>query len=870
MAMEYYPFSSVEHNWQKKWEECGLFRVHRNPSLKKFYCLEMFPYPSGNIHIGHVRVYTIGDVLARYRRMKGCNILHPIGWDSFGLPAENAAIDRGIHPALWTSSNIENMKGQLKRLGYSYDWKREIATYRPEYYRWNQWIFLQMFKKGLAYKKEASVNYCPDCNTVLANEQVEDGRCWRCGSEVVMRNLSQWFLKITAYADELLGCLDRMEHWPERVKTMQRNWIGRSEGVLVNFLLNGTDFPIFTTRPDTIYGVTFMAIAPEHPLVRHIIDSQTGERAGELQRFVDRIGRDDMIRRTSEDYEKEGVFTGRYVRNPLNGEEVPLYIVNFVLMEYGTGAIMAVPAHDQRDFEFARKYDLPIRVVIQKPDGSLNPDHMEEAYTEDGIGVDSGPITGMPNREGIDTISDYIEAKGLGRRTVDYRLKDWLISRQRYWGTPIPVVYCDRCGIVPVPEEALPVILPEDAEFSGSDNPLKSSPGFLHTDCPACGEPATRETDTMDTFIDSSWYFERYCSPQEDSAPFSREDSDYWMNVDQYIGGIEHAILHLLYSRFFTKFLRDIGVTAADEPFERLLTQGMVTKETFFCRNHGYRFPSEVEDDLRCSTCGEKILVGRSEKMSKSKKNVIDPDEIVERYGADTARLFILFASPPERDLEWSESGVEGAFRFLNRLYRLFEEMEELFEANRDRLEDYERETAADPKRSGLQGEILHVIHRTIKKVSEDIETRFHFNTAIAAIMEMVNFYYGLDTEAVRGDGDAALAFLSGLKKLLIILHPFVPHVTEELWYRMGFTEFLLRQPWPEWIESYTEQDVVTIVVQVNGKLRSRFDAPRDADRELLQEKALNDERITGYIGDRNIAKTIVVPNKLVNIVVKK
>ena len=869
MPMEYYPFQEIEQRWQKEWERSGLFRVEPDESREKFYCLEMFPYPSGDIHIGHVRVYSIGDVLARFMRMKGYNVLHPIGWDSFGLPAENAAIDRGIHPAKWTSTNIENMKGQLKRLGYSYDWRREFATYRPDYYRWNQWIFLRMLEEGLAYKKEAAVNYCPDCNTVLANEQVEDGRCWRCGNEVTMRNLSQWFLKITAYADELLENLDRMSGWPDRVKIMQRNWIGRSEGVLVNFKLNGRDFPIFTTRPDTIYGVTFMAIAPEHPMVDEIIAGQTDARAGELRRFVKRIRRDDVVKRTSEDYVKEGIFTGMYVLNPLNSERVPLYIVNFVLMEYGTGAIMAVPAHDQRDFEFARKYDLPVRVVIQNPEGSLDPDSMEQSYTEDGINVESGPITGLPNREGIERIADYIEEKGLGRRTVDYRLKDWLISRQRYWGTPIPAVYCGSCGIQPVPEYQLPVILPEDAEFTGSDNPLKSSPGFLETLCPVCGEKATRETDTMDTFVGSSWYFERYCSPDEDTLPFSRRDSDYWMNVDQYIGGIEHAILHLLYARFFTKFLRDIRLTAADEPFERLLTQGMVTKETYYCKNHGYRLPAEVDRELRCSACGEKVEIGRMEKMSKSKKNVIDPDEIIARYGADTARLFILFASPPERDLEWSESGVEGAFRFLNRVYRLFDSAGSLFKGWHERLDTYERDIATGPKRSGTEGEILYVIHKTVRKVSEDIGKRFHFNTAIASIMEMVNFYYGLEPERLMENESGFLAYLSGLKHLLLILHPFVPHIAEELWHRSGFEGFLLQQPWPCWVDAYTRQDVVTIIVQVNGKLRSRFEAPRNAEDAVLRARALEDERIRDYTDGKNIIKTIVIANKLVNIVVK-
>jgi len=867
MATEIYPFQEIEQKWQQEWERNNLFVVKKNREKEKFYCLEMFPYPSGNIHIGHVRVYSIGDILARYRRMQGYNILHPIGWDSFGLPAENAAIEKGIHPANWTSSNIERMKAQLKRLGYSYDWEREIATYKPDYYRWNQWIFLQMYKKGLAYKKEANVNYCPQCSTVLANEQVEDGRCWRCGSEVIQKSLDQWFLKITDYAEELLEWLDKLPGWPERVKIMQKNWIGKSEGVLVNFTLERQDFPIFTTRPDTIYGVTFMAIAPEHPRVNNIIAAFPEKAA--LKAFVERIKKQDTVKRTGDEYEKEGVFSGKYVVNPLNNEKIPLYIVNFVLMEYGTGAIMAVPAHDQRDFEFAEKYHLPVRVVIQNSDHSLDPDRMTEAYTEDGINVDSGPITGLQNREGIERISDYIEERGLGKRTIHYRLKDWLISRQRYWGTPIPVVYCKRCGAVPVEEEDLPVILPEDAEFTGTDNPLKTSSAFLKTTCPKCGAEAVREIDTMDTFIDSSWYFERYCSPHDLKSPFQKSDSDYWMNVDQYIGGIEHAILHLLYARFFTKFLRDIEISGASEPFERLLTQGMVTKETYYCKNDGYLFPSEVIDNAKCAKCGEAIEVGRIEKMSKSKRNVIDPDDIVKRYGADTTRLFILFASPPEKDLEWSESGVEGAFRFLNRVYRIFGPAEELFQNRLVEIAEYEKGIPPKREPAVLERKILHTVHKTIKKVSDDIEIRFHFNTAISAIMEMVNFFYILDLHTLKKNEVELLSYLYGLKTLLVLLSPFVPHIAEELWHRIGQNSFLLNEPWPVSVIELSRQEVITVVVQVNGKLRAKFETPMDSDEELLKKTAINHENILKYTNGKAILKTIVVKNKLVNIVVK-
>ncbi|MBN2323488.1 MAG: leucine--tRNA ligase [Spirochaetes bacterium] len=866
MARGHYPFDEIERRWQKKWADANVFSA-ASGKKGKFYCLEMFPYPSGRIHIGHVRNYSIGDVLARFKRMKGLNVLHPIGWDSFGLPAENAAIEKGVHPAKWTSENIENMKRQIKRLGFSYDWDREVATYLPEYYRWNQWIFLKMLEKNLAYKRRADVNFCPKCDTVLANEQVENGLCWRCGNEVVSKTLSQWFLKITEYSDELLDCLEKLPHWPERVKLMQQNWIGRSTGVMVNFEFDGEPFPIFTTRPDTIYGVTFMAIAPEHPTVERIV--KEAENPDPLVRFIERTKREDRILRASADYEKEGVFTGRTVKNPLNGEEVPLFLANFVLMEYGTGAIMAVPAHDQRDFEFAKKYGLPVRVVIQNEEGSLNAAAMTEAWTGEGKNVDSGPISGMPNTKGIQKITSYIEEKGYGERTVHYRLKDWLISRQRYWGTPIPVVYCEGCGIVPVPEEELPVVLPEDVEITGSENPLKRHKGFLKTVCPKCGSPARRETDTMDTFIDSSWYFERYCSPRADDVPFEKEEAGYWMNVDQYIGGIEHAILHLLYARYFTKFLRDIGLTAVDEPFERLLTQGMVTKETLYCEKDGYLFPEEVTDDTRCKKCGGPVEIGRIEKMSKSKKNVIDPDDIVKRYGADTVRMFILFASPPERDLEWSVSGVEGAYRFLNRLYRLYEKTPPFTEETVGALLRFEKKLLSKNGYDGLAREILFVVSKTIRKVTDDIEKRFHLNTAISAIMEMVNALFSFAPEAVEKDETARLGYLYGLKTVLVLLSPFVPHITEELWHRIGFDGFLIDQPWPSYNPHLAKEEIITLVVQVNGKLRARLEAPRDTDDSMLERMALDDERVKKYTTGKTVRKVIVVGGKLVNVVVK-
>jgi leucyl-tRNA synthetase len=866
MARGRYPFREIEERWQKQWEEKKVFSASEGKN-KKFYCLEMFPYPSGRIHIGHIRNYSIGDVLARFKRMNGLNVLHPIGWDSFGLPAENAAIEQGIHPAKWTSENIRNMKRQLKRMGFSYDWEREIATYRPEYYRWNQWIFLQMLKRNLAHKRKADVNFCPQCDTVLANEQVENGTCWRCGSEVVSRTLSQWFLKITEYADELLDFLDRLPHWPDRVKIMQKNWIGKSVGVMVNFEFDGREFPIFTTRPDTIYGVTFMAIAPEHPDVERIIDESRDPQP--LKRFVDRVRRQDLVQRSSADYEKEGVFTGRSVRNPLNGEKVPLFIANFVLMEYGTGAIMAVPAHDQRDFEFAKKYNLPIRVVIQNDDGSLDAERMTEAWVGEGRNVHSGPISGMPNIEGIEKITSYIEEMGYGKRTVNYRLKDWLISRQRYWGTPIPVVYCKACGIVPVPEQELPVVLPEDVEFTGSHNPLLANPSFVETACPRCSGPARRETDTMDTFIDSSWYFERYCSPNQENVPFSPRDVGYWMNVDQYIGGIEHAILHLLYARFFTKFLRDIGLTEENEPFERLLTQGMVTKETHYCSRDGYLYPEEVTKDSHCMKCGSPVEIGRVEKMSKSKKNVVDPDEIVDRYGADTVRMFILFASPPERDLEWSESGVEGAYRFLNRLYHLYHRVKPLDGEAVARLARFEQEVLSHGNFEGLARDILFVTSKTVKKVTEDIEKRFHLNTAISAIMEMVNSLFSFDRKEVEKEETSRLAYQYGLKSVLVLLSPFVPHISEELWHAIGFDGFLIDEPWPRYNPDLAKEEIITVVVQVNGKLRTRLEVPRGTEDEILERLALEDEKIKRHTGGKSVAKVIVVQGKLVNVVVK-
>ncbi|HQK79655.1 MAG TPA: leucine--tRNA ligase, partial [Syntrophales bacterium] len=740
MNVKYNP-QQIEEKWQHYWEEQKTFSAKEDPRKKKYYLLEMFPYPSGKIHIGHVRNYTIGDVVARYKRMQGLNVLHPMGWDAFGMPAENAAIAHGIHPSVWTNENIGHMKKQLKRMGFSYDWDREVSTCEPDYYRWEQLFFLWMYEKGLAYKKTSMVNWCPDCRTVLANEQVEAGLCWRCASEVTPRELDQWFFRITAYVEELLAYCDRLPGWPERVLTMQKNWIGKSHGCELSFPMadgNG-DIKVFTTRQDTIFGATFMLIAAEHPLVLELVKGK--EREGKVRQWVDKIKKHDKVLRTSDYYEKEGIFLDAYCLNPVTKQRMPIYAANFVLADYGTGCVMAVPTHDQRDFEFARKYDLPLIVVIQPPNKALNVQTMTEAYVEEGVLVNSGPFDGMENMKALDKIAEYLESIGRGKKTIQYRLRDWGISRQRYWGAPIPIVYCEKCGAQPVSEADLPVILPRDVELTGGGgSPLARHEAFVTAACPHCGGLARRETDTMDTFVESSWYFDKFCCATYNEKPgLDRKALDYWMPVDQYIGGIEHAILHLLYSRFYTKVLRDFGVLGADEPFTNLLTQGMVCKETMKCRTHGFLYPDEVKEG-RCVHCREEIIVGKTEKMSKSLKNVVDPDYLIERYGADTARLFCLFASPPEKDLEWSDQGVEGSFRFLNRTWRIV----------MDYLEDI-REIKPFAGEVILDGDLKNLrrkTHQTIRKVSRDIEDRFHFNTAISAVMELVNALYALPRPA--------------------------------------------------------------------------------------------------------------------------
>jgi len=821
----HYTFNLIEEKWQKYWEDNKFFKTSEDSNLPKYYTLEMFPYPSGNLHMGHVRNYAIGDVIARYKKMTGFNVLHPMGWDSFGLPAENAAIKHGFHPTKWTYANIENMKDQLKTLGISYDWDRELATCKPDYYKFTQWMFLKLFENDLAYKKSAAVNWCPSCQTVLANEQVVDGSCERCETVVEKKKLNQWFFKITDYAQRLLDDLETLPGWPEKVKTMQRNWIGRSEGCEFDLAIDGQDeiMTVFTTRPDTVFGVTYMVLSPEHPLVDKL--SAGTEQEAAVKEFVQRMQFISDVARTSTDTEKEGVFTGAYAINPMNGEKIPIWIANYVLMDYGTGAIMAVPAHDQRDFEFARKYNIEIKVVIQSKDSSSNGEDLTAASTGPGTMINSGDYNGLTADEGKKQIVAYMDSKGIGKATINYRLRDWLISRQRYWGAPIPIVYCEDCGVVPVPEKDLPVLLPEDVAFKPSgESPLTYVQSFYETTCPCCGKPARRETDTMDTFVCSSWYFARYCSPHETETPFRKDAADYWMSVDQYIGGVEHAILHLMYARFFTKFLYDIKMLSVQEPFTNLLTQGMVLKD--------------------------------GSKMSKTKGNVVSPEEIINTYGADTARLFILFASPPERDLEWSDQGVEGSYRFLNRVWRTVTECSELI-----------REVNIPAAFAELDPEArkLHYkTHATIKKVSEDIKERFNFNTAISAIMELSN-----TINAYRDQEELDLPVLKkAINTMLLLLSPFSPHIAEELWQYCGHQDSIYHQSWPQWDAEALVQDELEIAVQILGKVRERIMVPSNSSRDDLERIALANSKIQELIKDKKVVKIIVVPGKLVNIVI--
>ncbi len=828
MEAQYNP-QKVELKWQAHWERENTFAAVDGEG-EKYYLLEMFPYPSGKIHMGHVRNYSIGDVVARYQRMRGRNVLHPMGWDAFGMPAENAAIERKVHPAAWTRDNIESMRQQLKRMGFSYDWSRELATCDPSYYRWEQLFFLQMYEKGLVYKKKSSVNWCEHCQTVLANEQVEAGLCWRCSQEVETRELSQWFFRITDYAEELLAGCDNLPGWPERVTTMQKNWIGKSTGANIVFPLVDSDktITVFTTRQDTLYGATFMSLAPEHPLVSELVEG-TGQEAA-AGAFIRRWRQTQKDNRDVGSQEKEGVFTGRYCLNPVTGRRMPIYLANFVLLEYGTGAVMAVPAHDQRDFEFSRMYDLPIVVVIQ-PDGeNLNPETMAEAYTGSGKLVNSGPFDGLDNREALEKIAAYLEEQGKGKKTVTYRLRDWGISRQRYWGTPIPIIYCDSCGIVPVPAADLPVVLPEKVDLTGSGgSPLAAVPEFAETVCPLCGQTARRETDTMDTFVESSWYYSRYACASYDQAPFDEKAVSYWLPVDQYIGGIEHAILHLLYSRFFTRVLRDLGYVDFSEPFIRLLTQGMVIKD--------------------------------GSKMSKSKGNVVDPDALIKKYGADTARMFSLFAAPPEMDLDWNEQGVEGASRFLNRLWRLVYAVLPMI---RD-VSPYVGSFGDLPANMQV---LRRKTHQTIQKVRVDIEERFHFNTAISAVMELVNTLKSFIEMLSADDKVACQVVREAVEVVLVLLAPIVPHITEELWECLGQETELTAFRVPDYDPESIKSETIMIVIQVNGKVRDRLSVDAGIGRDELESLVMASEKVQKYLAGKPVKKFIFVPKKLVNIVV--
>jgi leucyl-tRNA synthetase len=852
----------IEEKWQTTWDANQLFKVDVDEAQPKYYLLEMFPYPSGKIHMGHVRNYTIGDVVARYKRLQGYNVLHPMGWDAFGMPAENAAIANQSHPATWTYENIAYMRKQLKQLGFSYDWDREIATCKPDYYRWEQWLFLKMYEKGMAYRKEAYVNWCETCQTVLANEQVEAGLCWRCGQAVMQKNLRQWFFRITDYAEDLLMYCDQLPGWPDKVTTMQKNWIGRSQGAEIRFAVENSELqiPVFTTRPDTLFGATFMCLAPEHPLVPQLAHG-TGQ-AQAVAAFVQQISHQERTSKAIESYEKEGVFTGAYCINPMNGRRMPVYTANFALMEYGTGAVMSVPAHDQRDFDFAKKYELDIVVVINPPDHALDGRQIDAAYTGDGVMVNSDRFDGAPNRQAMEKIVDFLETEQIGRRAISYRLRDWGISRQRYWGTPIPMIHCPTCGMVPVPEKELPIVLPEEAQLlADGQSPLLGLESFTRTTCPSCGHlEARRETDTMDTFVESSWYFERYCSPHCHDAMFDSRAVNYWMPVDQYIGGVEHAILHLLYSRYFTRVLHELGMVRYKEPFTRLLTQGMVCKETMTCPAHGFVFPEQVKegpDGRQCTLCDKMITLGRVEKMSKSKRNVVDPSALLKQYGADTVRLFCLFAAPPERDLEWSDQGVDGSARFLNRVWRL------VYHWHAQVLDVAPYDGAPD-QLAGPVRELYKKAHQAIDKVTRDIEDRFHFNTAISAVMELVNQMHGV----APGDPQLPAVMRHAIESAVLLLSPIVPHFAEEIWQLLGHSQTILSVPWPKHRQDALVQDEVVVVVQVNGKVRSKFLVPLNTDKAYLEKTALEDEKVQKYIETRTIRKIIVIPNKLVNIVV--
>ena len=859
MESRYNP-ADIEKKWQQQWVDQGLDNTPADPGQKKFYALSMFPYPSGNLHMGHVRNYTITDVIARVRRMQGYNVLHPMGWDAFGLPAENAAIDRGIPPAKWTYQNVGQMREQLKELGLSYDWDREVATCSPDYYRWTQWIFLQFYEAGLAYQKEAAVNWDPIDQTVLANEQVDsEGKSWRSGAKVERKLLRQWFLKITDYADQLLADLDQLSGWPERVKTMQANWIGKSTGAHVVFATEaGDDIKIYTTRPDTLWGASFMVLSPEHPLVEKLTTADQGDAIATYQATAAAMSEMD---RTAENREKTGVWTGSYAINPVNDQKIPIWIADYVLMDYGTGAIMAVPAHDQRDFEFARKFDLPIHVVVQPDTETLDGATMETAYADGGVMVNSGPLNGIPAGKGkgksVNAAVKWLTENNKGEGTANYRLRDWLISRQRYWGVPIPVIYCDTCGTVPVPNDQLPVVLPEDVEFSArGGSPLTKMADWVNCKCPSCGDDAKRETDTMDTFIDSSWYFLRYTDAKNTQMPFAKDKADSWLAVDQYVGGIEHAILHLLYSRFFTKVLRDRNLISINEPFQRLLTQGMVQAITYKNPATGkYIAPGDIADlnEPKDPETGDPLQVFY-EKMSKSKYNGVEPSVVLGKYGADTARMFILFKAPPEKDLEWDDADVEGQFRFLNRVWLLVTGFAET-QGSKARIVNIDQ--------SGLSKadkDLRRAVHTAIKEISEDVEAGYQFNTAVSELMKLSNAL----KDAKQQDTDV---YAEGVQALVLLLAPFAPHIAEELWQQLGFGESVHRQSWPTFEQTALVADEITLVIQIKGKTRGTISVPASASKDELEQYARESDIAKKYLEGKEIKKVIVVPGKLVNFV---
>jgi leucyl-tRNA synthetase len=867
MNEKYFP-KEIEQKWQQRWADSKVFEVAEDPARPKFYCLEMLAYTSGRAHIGHVSNFAIGDALSWFKRMRGFNVLHPFGWDAFGQPAETAAIKDGTDPEKFTRDAIAYMKWQFQRMGISYDWSREVATCDPEYYKWNQWFFIRMWERGMLYRKLAPVNWCPRENISLSNEQASGGVCWRCSTPVTQKELMQWFARITDYADQLLDGLDTLEgKWPERVITMQRNWIGRSRGARVRFDLEGMDdsITIFTTRVDTIFGANAVILAPEHPLIGKIVQGKPNR--DEVVAFAERLKQEQRSGRAMEELEKEGIFTGGYAINPFNGERLPIWVANFVLIEYGTGAIMSVPAGDQRDFEFSRKHGLPFRQIKLTADGrEIPPDEMEVADEEWTTTVNTGQWSGMPAVEAARQMAEYAESRGFGESAVTYKLRDWGISRQRYWGTPVPMIHCEACGILPVPDDQLPVVLPKGVNLKvEGGSPLDHVPEFVNTTCPSCGGPARRDTDTMDTFVDSNWYYFRYCDPHNDKAPFDPGKIHHWLPVDQYIGGIEHAVLHLIYTRYWNRVMRDMGLVKFDEPVTRLLTQGMICKETFRCPNpdHDWLFPEQVTEDKKCVMCGSPVEIGRVEKMSKSRKNAVDPIEMIDINGADALRVFVLFAGPPEKEKEWSDTGFDGAARYLQRVWRI---------ARKWVASAGTAPPNIDVELTGYQRRLRRRTHQLIRSITENFDQRLHLNTCIAALMELTNEIYAFDQEVEKRKEVTPVDYgvaCEAVEALIRMLAPFAPHIAEEMWEAYGHSESLARTSWPEYSQELAREEQIEVAVQVNGKLRSRLFVPADISDDRLREAALADERVSAAVSGSEIVKTIVVPRKLVNVVIK-